>query len=94
MPLKSPTQLREVTWDQHKIKAYVEGHLNWSADFKHLTEDQRRNYSAHFLEGAITALTAVFGQGIEDIPDQIPTVWVRRVMLHNSDRPTIKTIAQ
>ena len=93
MPLKSPTQLREVTFDQDKIKAYVEGHLNWSSNFKNLTEAECRNYSAHFLEGAITALTAVFGQGIEDIPAQIPTVWVRRVMLHNSDRPTIKTIA-
>lgn len=88
MPLKSPSPLNGIVWDQDKIKAYVEGHLNWSAGFKNLSEPERRDYSANFLEGAITALTAVFGQHTEDLPPQIPPIWARRVILHQSARRT------
>lgn len=78
----------QINFDPELIKAYVEGHWSWSQKQRYGTTSGE-SIQAHriaFLEGVITALSAVFPAASEAFPAQISPKWVRQVMLGNATR--------
>jgi hypothetical protein len=78
----------QINSDPELIKAYVEGHWSWTQQqrYGNATGDALFAHRTAFLEGAITALSAVFTGGPESFPPQISPKWVRQVMLGQAAR--------
>jgi hypothetical protein len=69
-----------ITFDAAEIRAYVDGHFNWSVEHRKLTGAALAEYRAAFYAGAVTALTCVFAKDNAEFPPQIHPPWIRKAM--------------
>lgn len=70
----------QICFDPEQIKAYVDGHLNWSIAEQKLEGVAAQRFTRDFYRGAVTALTCVFSKDNEAFPPQIPNAWITKAM--------------